>query len=107
MSYFLSGGEMLDMTGASEGGTPGVRAYDHRQIGEVYPDSYPEVESYMRDFMRQTGAIRVHYSGDLCDPVLASLDVSPGRDAPSDTALRQLVDISSGGLELDLWTDNV
>jgi hypothetical protein len=33
--YILPDGTMLDFSGKSEGGTPGVRAFDHRQINEV------------------------------------------------------------------------
>ena len=33
--YILPDGTMLDFSGKNEGGTPGVRAFDHRQINEV------------------------------------------------------------------------
>lgn len=99
--YVLSGGELLDMSGASEGGTPGVRAYDHRNIGDVYPDSYdiPEEMGAMRHFMRETGAIRIHVDGGT---VLATIDVDGER--PSNSALRQLVDMAEKELVLDLWS---
>jgi len=33
--YILLDGEMLDFSGKSQGGTPGTRSFDHRQINEV------------------------------------------------------------------------
>jgi len=36
--YLLQDGSMLDFSGKKEGGTPGVRNYDHRQINEADTD---------------------------------------------------------------------
>jgi len=37
--YILNDGSMLDFSGKNEGGTPGTRAYDHRQINQIGDDS--------------------------------------------------------------------
>lgn len=98
--YILSGGELLDMSGAAEGGTPGIRAYDHRQITEVYPGDHGES---MQTFMAQTGAIRLHVADD--GEVMASLWAPQNgkQEWVSDTALRKLVEIADRGLILDVW----
>jgi len=40
--FILPDGSLLDFSGAQEGGTLGTRAYDHRQIHSVIPDSIME-----------------------------------------------------------------
>lgn len=59
--YLTPRGELIDFSGAREGGRPEQRAYDHRQIHAApgipsHPESHSES---MTHFMRETGSIRV------------------------------------------------
>lgn len=60
--YLLADGEMLDMSGKEEGGTPGLRAYDHRQVGDA--GDYPGGDDGMLQFMYHARAIRMHVGDD-------------------------------------------
>ena len=65
--YVLTNGDMLDFSGKREGGSPGVRSYDHRQIGVAFEDY--DIETLggtdgMMYFMQESGAIRISYYGD-------------------------------------------
>jgi hypothetical protein len=61
--YILPDGRMLDFSGKREGGTPGNRAYDHRDIGRVLGIGGSEA---LWEFMSRTGAIRsLPETGDL------------------------------------------
>ena len=62
VGYILPDGSMLDFSGKREGGTPGMRSYDHRQMydiadeergGDPSLDKYADMESFMG-----AGAIR-------------------------------------------------
>lgn len=44
--YVLRDGRMLDFSGKRQGGTPGLRSYDHRDVGDMHA------------FLAQTGAVR-------------------------------------------------
>ena len=59
--YILLNGEMLDFSGKNEGGTPGTRSFDHRQINEVGFEDTGGNEKWedigMPEFI-QSGAIR-------------------------------------------------
>lgn len=60
--YILADGSMLDFSGKNEGGAPGRRAYDHR---EVYRATYGDGGTMgMLEFMYATGAVRMHYDSD-------------------------------------------
>ena len=61
--YILADGRMLDLSGAAEGGTPGIRAYDHRQVEPYVEGDFDHLSDAMKEFMRQTGAIRWSYMG--------------------------------------------
>lgn len=84
--YILPDGTLLDFSGKREGGDPGERAMDHREIAQVYdeakvkwrgePDGYSDA---MIDFIRR-GAIRI----DVRDG-FASLDM---QDAPTSAQWR-------------------
>jgi hypothetical protein len=63
--YILPNGSMLDFSGKREGGTPGKRAFDHRDIGRVDEDSPGGTEG-MRAFM-DTGAVRMDGSSGAID----------------------------------------
>jgi hypothetical protein len=95
--YILLDGEMLDFSGKNEGGTPGTRAYDHRQINQVGDDTIGGDDRWdnvsgMMEFI-QSGAIRYmpesftfHMGNEKPDqPQLARLrqliDNPPGMDA--------------------------
>jgi len=60
--YILPDGRMLDLSGKNDGGTPGVRSYDHRDATSVLPasdsGSVRGQTDGMVEFMRQTGAVR-------------------------------------------------
>ena len=67
--YIMPDGNMLDFSGKNEGGTPGTRAWDHRNISLGYHEAgidLPETGEmgsggrYMFDFMKR-GAIRMGF----------------------------------------------
>jgi hypothetical protein len=68
--YITPDGQMLDLSGKNDGGDPGHRARDHREISHITPDKLPDdLESdspthHMWHFMRETGAVRMSYSPD-------------------------------------------
>lgn len=68
--YIMPDGQMLDLSGKNDGGDPGHRARDHREISHITPDKLPDdLESdspthHMWHFMRETGAVRMSYSPD-------------------------------------------
>ena len=59
--YILEDGSMLDFSGKAEGGTRGMRAYDHRQINQVGDSGVGGLDEFydvgMTSFMK-TGGIR-------------------------------------------------
>ena len=59
--YILDDGSMLDFSGKAEGGTRGMRAYDHRQINQVGDSGVGGLDEFddvgMDEFM-EAGAIR-------------------------------------------------
>jgi hypothetical protein len=59
--YILDDGSMLDFSGKAEGGTRGMRAYDHRQINQVGDSGVGGLDEFddvgMTSFMK-TGGIR-------------------------------------------------
>lgn len=63
--YILPDGTLLDLLGKNQGGEPGVRARDHREVGSVVGRGGT---AGMREFM-QDGAIR-------CGPESGSLDLT-------------------------------
>lgn len=52
--YILADGRMLDFSGKREGGEPGDRVQDHREIQYIFEGPVDAMD----EFMRQTGAIR-------------------------------------------------
>lgn len=60
--YILPSGRMLDFSGKRDGGPPGTRAYDHRDINAVVDTDYDSGIEYVKHFLRSTGAIRMSYS---------------------------------------------
>jgi hypothetical protein len=63
--FILENGDMLDFSGKNQGGSPGRRALDHRQIAQVFVGDTPEYTDGMKWFMDKAGLIRMSYSGDL------------------------------------------
>lgn len=59
--WILPDGRMLDFSGKNEGGTPGRRAYDHRDINRVV---LSDGTSALVDFAAQTGAVRFSNHSD-------------------------------------------
>lgn len=60
--YLGPDGTLLDFSGKREGGTPGMRAYDHRQLGEISDEfGITGDTDGMLEFMRRTGAVRVSF----------------------------------------------
>ena len=73
--YILQDGTMLDFSGKVEGGSPGTRSYDHRQIGSIMDD----LSGYdsLVEFASKTGSIRASISGnsmiiDIYGPITRS-----------------------------------
>jgi hypothetical protein len=96
--YILLDGEMLDFSGKNEGGTPGTRSYDHRQINQVgivsdeeyYGASGEERWSDigMEEFI-ESGAIRWM-------PEANSFNLMDSPDTPQLSRMRQLVEDANG-----------
>ena len=65
--YILEDGQMLDFSGVREGGMPGMRSFDHREVGRAFEDSdFEGGTEGMIQFMSATGATRISYNdGDL------------------------------------------
>ena len=61
--YILPDGGLLDFSGKRDGGTPGNRAYDHRDIGKIIPDEF-RGSNPIANFASDTGAVRVHYEAN-------------------------------------------
>lgn len=64
--YIMPNGNYLDMSGAAEGGTAGVRAYDHRDAQGWVKGEFDSLTDAMRHFMR-LGAIRIMPEGGGVD----------------------------------------
>jgi hypothetical protein len=63
--YLQRDGSLLDLSGKREGGTPGMRSYDHRQVGSLLDEPLPEGgTAQMHRFMEDTGAVRIDGQGD-------------------------------------------
>lgn len=64
--YILDDGEMLDFSGKNQGGSAGMRARDHREIGQAFAGDKPSYTEGMVWFMDNARAIRMSLnSGDL------------------------------------------
>ena len=71
--YIMRDGSMLDFSGKNEGGSPGQRAYDHRDVGrlgDTAGSEYGGALEYggtdgMIEFMNSTGAIRINFDRDV------------------------------------------
>lgn len=83
--YVLSDGRLLDMSGKREGGDRGMRAHDHREVGDGSTDS-------MWEFMKRCGAIRVHVEDDYLG---ADLDTRGGFVKPSKKQIDVLTRIAA------------
>ncbi len=80
--YVLQDGRMLDFSEKADGGQPGMRSADHRQISAAYPDDSPlrdknpgSAAPYMWDFVSR-GNIRFSRSGST---LLAHMAEKPTR----------------------------
>ena len=130
--YILEDGAMLDFSGKREGGSPGRRAYDHRQIANAFVGDKPEYTSGMVWFMQETNTIRMQWNDgylmvDLAGPptrsqreVILSLgmrgegvfwDVSKW-EAMAGNSDGRVSTIESGEIgpdydEIDRWLDSV
>ena len=66
--WILPDGSMLDFSGKREGGSPGVRHMDHREVGRVFPDKeyekYDNPSHVMMAFC-WAGAVRVSSFNDF------------------------------------------
>jgi hypothetical protein len=64
--YVLSDGRMLDFSGKKEGGQPGTRSYDHREVGRASRKGtdIPGGTEGMLWVMATTGALRVSFFAD-------------------------------------------
>jgi hypothetical protein len=93
-AWILPDGSMLDFSGKRQGGSPGVRHMDHREVGHVFPskeyDKYDNPSAVMMAFC-WAGAIRVsNFSSgwpkmtglssiDVCRPLTAAQRQTLGR----------------------------
>jgi hypothetical protein len=97
--YIMADGRQLDLSGANQGGTPGIRSLDHRDVTGLEGMKTPgdEPTKSMFEFQNRTGAIRTHVSdGD----VYVSLTTKPTDEAFDKLML--LVEARGGGLVLDV-----
>lgn len=60
--YLLPDGRMLDFSGKRDGGSPGQRSYDHREINRAYEPEGDDHSSAMFEFASKTGAVRMDYN---------------------------------------------
>lgn len=66
--YILHDGRMLDFSQKKDGGQPGMRSSDHREVAEILDEKdyvhpykvYGGASKNMRTFMKKTGAVRYH-----------------------------------------------
>ena len=71
--YILTDGSLLDLSGKREGGQPGTRSFDHREIGRVtgldptneYTSSTPDMQKFM-----SLGHIRMDYNSGSLDIIV-------------------------------------
>ena len=97
--YIMADGRQLDLSGANQGGTPGIRALDHRDVTRLEGMKTPgdEPTKSMFEFQNRTGAIRTHVSNKN---VYVSLTTKPTDEAFDKLML--LVEVRGGGLVLDV-----
>tara|TARA_Y100000034_G_scaffold23395_1_gene27012 strand:+ start:1439 stop:3538 length:2100 start_codon:yes stop_codon:yes gene_type:complete len=97
--YIMADGRQLDLSGANQGGTPGIRSLDHRDVTGLEGMKTPgdEPTKSMFEFQNRTGAIRTHVSNKY---VYVSLTTKPTDEAFDKLML--LVEARGGGLVLDV-----
>ena len=80
--YILPDGTFLNLSGSNQGGEPGMRSLDHRDIGRILLDEEPGGTEGMVYFMDQTGAIRMNWATGY--PGRADLSVDFAQTPTSD-----------------------
>jgi hypothetical protein len=63
--YILPDGTMLDFSVKKEGGTPGRRVNDHREIGSILEGKNLGWTEGMNFLMKTTGSVRLGYNNDF------------------------------------------
>ncbi|MHA2068499.1 MAG: hypothetical protein ACXABY_29405, partial [Candidatus Thorarchaeota archaeon] len=87
--YILPSGKLLDFSGKREGGQPGVRSYDHRDIGRVTEEGGTDA---MIAFMRG-GALRIGQG---------NIDMYTLPTPEQKTALRKYIDAYDGEIVIEI-----
>ncbi len=81
--YLLTDGSFLDLSGKNQGGSAGIRAFDHREV-TGHLDGMSSGTKGMREFEEMSGSIRWHYTyNDVLDIEMAS--------APTDQQIREIM----------------
>jgi hypothetical protein len=88
--YILPSGAMLDLSGARQGGSRGVRAYDHRQVAQFFDEHFDSATAAMHAFM-DLGAIRWMPEGN-------SLDIRQPPTPQQLTTLRRILGMVQGNI---------
>lgn len=65
--YILKDGTMLDFSDKKNGGEPGQRIQDHRDIAGIYTEKLDSQTAYLNKFIEDTGAVRVKPLSDQFD----------------------------------------
>jgi hypothetical protein len=65
--YILKDGTMLDFSDKKNGGEPGQRIQDHRDIAGIYAEKLDSQTAYLNKFIEDTGAVRVKPLSDQFD----------------------------------------
>ena len=101
--YILPDGSMLDFSGKSEGGTPGIRAYDHRNITRLIDEEDGGSEKWndigMDEFIN-AGAIRFI-------PESSAFHMTTKPDYDQLVKMRELVDSFDGEVIIEASTPGV
>jgi hypothetical protein len=83
--YITPKGDLIDLSGKREGGSPGTRAYDHREAGGTFG---------MQEFMAE-GNIRMDYNA-------STLDIATLPTTAQLKAIERFAAVRNGGLVVDL-----
>jgi len=85
--YILPDGTLIDLSGKSEGGSAGMRSYDHREINRVYFED-PCLENMLNKFEKKHGLTESNSSGMilLMNLGAARINFNPSRHGRHETS---------------------
>ena len=78
-------GRLLDLSGKNQGGSPGFRVRDHREVEAIFKGSAEDRTSNMFEFMKKTRSVRVSDHGSVFN---ADMVIKP--NAKQETMLRAI-----------------